>query len=93
MLTIHDFANATFQPWPGSDHLPEAATWIDANRPTAEEIAFLERALGVDAADPRANVGNRAFEPVLPARRGDLRHVPLPKREADGEARSSTRSR
>ena len=47
MLTIHDFANATFEPWPGSAHLPEAATWIDADSPTAEESEFLERTLGV----------------------------------------------
>ena len=47
MLTIHDFANATFEPWPGSAHLPEAATWIDADSPTSEESAFLERTLGV----------------------------------------------
>jgi magnesium transporter len=47
MLTIHDFANATYQPWPGGDHLPEGATWIDANAPTQEESDFLERAVGV----------------------------------------------
>ncbi len=47
MLTIHDFANATFQPWPGSAHLPDEATWIDANAPTADEIAFLQRSLGI----------------------------------------------
>jgi magnesium transporter len=47
MLTIHDFANATYQPWPGGDHLPEGATWVDANAPTKDESDFLERALGV----------------------------------------------
>ena len=47
MLIIHDFANATFAPWPGSAHIPEGATWIDANAPTEEESAFIERALGV----------------------------------------------
>ena len=47
MLTIHDFANATYQPWPGGAQMPEGATWIDANAPTKEEADFLERALGV----------------------------------------------
>ena len=48
MLTIHDFANASYTPWPGAAQLPEGATWIDANCPTAEETAFLVRALGVE---------------------------------------------
>ncbi len=48
MLTIHDFANASYAPWPGAAQLPEGATWIDANCPTAEETEFLVRALGVE---------------------------------------------
>lgn len=47
MLTIHDFANATYKPWPGGELLPEGATWLDANAPTPEESDFLERAVGV----------------------------------------------
>lgn len=47
MLTIHDFANATYQPWPGAADIPEHATWLDAQSPTADEVAFLQRALGV----------------------------------------------
>jgi magnesium transporter len=47
LLTIHDFANATYQPWKGSAHLPEGTTWIDADTPTPEEVEYLERALGV----------------------------------------------
>ena len=48
MLTIHDFANATYQPWPGAADLPEGTSWIDALAPTTEEAAFLKRALGVE---------------------------------------------
>ena len=47
MLTIHDFANATYQPWPGAADIPEHATWLDAQSPTSDEVAFLQRALGV----------------------------------------------
>src|SRR5437764_458360 len=47
LLTIHDFANATYEPWPGASEIPEHATWLDAKSPTPEESAFLERALGV----------------------------------------------
>ena len=47
LLTIHDFANASYQPWPGASDLPAGTTWIDASAPTPDETAFLERALGV----------------------------------------------
>ena len=29
MLTIHDFANATFEPSPSESQLPDGATWIE----------------------------------------------------------------
>jgi nicotinamide-nucleotide amidase len=43
MLTIHDFANASYEPWPGSTKLPEGVTWIDAHSPTSEEIESSSR--------------------------------------------------
>ena len=48
MLTLHDFANATYQPWSGAAELPEGTTWIDALSPTPEESALLTRTLGVE---------------------------------------------
>ena len=84
LLTIHDFANATYEPWPGDAHLPEGATWIDANGPTADEIAYLERALGVTPPSlpqmSEIETSSRLY------RQGDAVCVtiPLPHREADG---------
>ena len=48
MLTIHDFANATYEPWPGATKLPEGVSWIDAHSPSPEEVEFLRHSLGVE---------------------------------------------
>ena len=48
MLTIHDFANATYEPWPGSTKLPEGIAWIDAHSPDAAEVEYLRNALNVE---------------------------------------------
>jgi len=48
LLTIHDFANATYQPWPGASEVPAGTSWIDALSPTPEETDFLKRTLGVE---------------------------------------------
>jgi magnesium transporter len=48
VLTIYDFASATYQPWPDVSEFPEGTTWIDAQSPTPEESALLKRALGVE---------------------------------------------
>ena len=84
MLTIHDFANATFKPWPGEAQLPEGATWLDANSPTPEETAFLLRALGVEpptlAKMSEIETSSRFY------RMGDsvCVTIPLPKRDSEG---------
>ncbi len=84
MLTIHDFANATYQPWKGATHLPEGATWIDAESPTPEEIEYLRRALGVSpptlAQMSEIESSSRLY------RKQDTVCVtlPLPHRDADG---------
>jgi len=86
MLTIHDFANATYQPWPGGAQLPEGATWVDANAPTPEEAAFLERALGVrpPSLDSMQEIAHSSrFYRVGPA---ICINVPLPVREEGGAA-------
>ncbi len=84
MLTIHDFANATFEPWPGEAQLPEGATWIDANSPTPEESAFLMRALGVEpptlAKMSEIETSSRFYR----LRDAVCVTVPLPKRDAAG---------
>ena len=86
MLTIHDFANATYQPWPGGVHLPEGATWVDANAPTPEEAEFLERALGVRP--PSLESMQEIAHSSRFYRQGAAIciNVPLPVREASGDA-------
>jgi magnesium transporter len=84
LLTIHDFANATYQPWPTAADVPEGTTWIDAESPTSDENAFLKRALGVDppslAKMSEIESSSRLY------RQGEAVCVtlPLPRREADG---------
>ena len=86
MLTIHDFANATYKPWPGDAHLPEGATWIDANAPTPEESAFLERALGVKP--PTLDAMKEIAHSSRFYRQGKAIcvNIPLPVREGGDEA-------
>jgi magnesium transporter len=84
MLTIHDFANATYEPWPGKAQLPEGATWIDAISPTREEAEFLERAIGVappDLENMTAIVTSSRFYRLKDA---ICVTIPLPKRDAHG---------
>ncbi len=84
MLIIHDFANATFEPWPGSAHIPEGATWIDANAPTSEESAFIERALGVKP-PPLAKMSEIESSSRLYRLRDSVCvTLPMPRREPDG---------
>ena len=84
MLTIHDFANATFKPWPSESQLPDGATWIDANAPTPEESAFLVRALGVEpptlAKMSEIETSSRFYR--LGA--AICVTIPLPKRDSEG---------
>ena len=84
MLTIHDFANATFEPSPSESQLPDGATWIDANAPTPEERAFLVRALGVEpptlAKMSEIETSSRFYR--LGA--AICVTIPLPKRDSDG---------
>jgi magnesium transporter len=85
MLTIHDFAKATFEPWPGSALLPEGATWVDANSPTSDEAAFLKRVIGVE---PPTLENMLEIEHSSRFRRiGEAIciTIPLPKRETEGE--------
>jgi magnesium transporter len=86
MLTIHDFANATYQPWPGNDHLPEGATWVDANAPTVQESDFLQRALGVRP--PTLEAMREIAHSSRFYRQGAAicLNITLPLREANGEA-------
>ena len=84
MLTIHDFANATFKPWPSESQLPDGATWIDANAPTPEESAFLGRALGVEpptlAKMSEIETSSRFYRLGAAV----CVTIPLPKRDSEG---------
>lgn len=84
MLTIHDFANATFHPWPGEAQLPEGATWIDANSPTLDEAAFLVRALGVEPPSLAKMSEIEASSRFYRLRDAVYVTVPLPKRDHAG---------
>ena len=86
MLTIHDFANATYQPWPGNAHLPEGATWVDANAPTKEESDFLERALGVRPPTLDAMLEIAHSSRFYRQGTAICINIPLPVREKNGEA-------
>ena len=84
MLTIHDFANASFEPWPGEAQLPPGATWIDANSPTAEESAFLVRALGVEPPSLAKMSEIETSSRFYRLRDAICITIPLPKRDAEG---------
>ncbi|MDE3175320.1 MAG: magnesium transporter CorA [Pseudomonadota bacterium] len=84
MLIVHDFANASFEPWPGSGHIPEGATWIDANAPTAEETAFIERALGVTPPNLAKMSEIESSSRLYRLRDSVCVTLPLPRREPDG---------
>ena len=84
MLTIHDFANATYQPWPGASEAPQGTTWIDATSPTPDEVAFLKRTLGVEP--PSLEKMSEIESTSRLYKLGDAVCVtlPLPQREPDG---------
>ena len=84
MLIIHDFANATYEPWPGSANIPEGATWIDANAPNPEEIAFIERALGVTPPSLEKMSEIESSSRFYRLHDAVCVTLPLPRRERDG---------
>ena len=85
MLTIHDFANATYKPAsPGASELPAGTTWIDANSPTAEESAFLERALGVTPPSLEKMSEIETSSRLYRLRDAVCVTIPLPRHEPDG---------
>ena len=84
MLTIHDFAYATYQPWKGAAHLPEGTTWIDADNPTPEEIEYLQRALGVAPPTLAQMSEIETSSRLYRLRDAVCVTIPLPHREAAG---------
>ena len=87
MLTIHDFANATYQPGsPTASEIPPGTTWIDANAPTPEEIAFLKRALGVEPPTLQSMSEIETSSRLYRMHDAVCVTIPLPRREADGSA-------
>jgi magnesium transporter len=84
MLIIHDFANATYQPWPGSSDIPEGASWIDANSPTPEETAFIKRALGVEPPTLATMSEIESSSRLYRQKDAVCVTLPLPRREPDG---------
>jgi magnesium transporter len=84
MLTIHDFGNATYQPWPGSSELHEGVSWIDANSPTPDEAAFLKRALGVEPPTLARMSEIESSSRLYRLQDAVCVTLPLPRRETDG---------
>ena len=84
MLTIHDFANATYQPWPGASELPEGTNWIDAQSPTAEESEFLKRTLGVEPPSLVKMSEIESSSRLYRMRDAVCVTLPLPGHESDG---------
>ena len=85
MLIIHNFADATYQPWPGTSHIPEGATWIDANAPTPEETEFIKRALHVTPPTLEKMSEIETSSRLYRMRDAVCVTLPLPRREADGK--------
>jgi len=86
LLTIHDFANATYQPWPGSSEIPEGVSWLDANSPTPDETAFIKRALGVDPPSLARMSEIESTSRLYRLQDAVCVTLPLPRRESDGSA-------
>jgi magnesium transporter len=84
MLTIHDFANATYEPWPGSSDIPAGATWIDARSPTPDEIDFLKRSLGVEPPSLARMSEIETSSRLYRMKESVCVTLPLPRREPDG---------
>jgi magnesium transporter len=84
MLTLHDFANATYQPWPGASDLPEGVSWIDANSPTPDESALLKRTLGVEPPTLATMSEIESSSRLYRLNDAVCVTLPLPRRESDG---------
>ncbi|HXT08356.1 MAG TPA: CorA family divalent cation transporter, partial [Roseiarcus sp.] len=84
MLTIHDFANATYQPWSGAAELPQGTTWIDALSPTPEESALLTRTLGVEPPGLAKMSEIESSSRLYRMRDAICVTLPLPGHESDG---------
>ncbi len=84
MLIIHDFANATYEPWPGAKTLPEGANWVDAFSPTSDEVEYLKHALGVET-PTLARMSEIESSSRLYRMRDSLSvTIPLPNRDESG---------
>jgi magnesium transporter len=85
VLTIHDFANATYQPGsPSAAEIPPGTSWIDANAPTAEESAYLQRALGIEPPSLQKMSEIETSSRLYRLRDAVCVTIPLPRREPDG---------
>jgi magnesium transporter len=84
VLTIHDFANATYQPWPGASELPAGTSWIDALSPTPEETEFLKRTLGVETPSLPKMLEIESSSRLYRMRDAVCVTLPLPGHESDG---------
>jgi len=84
MLTINDFANATYEPWPGSTKLPEGITWIDAHSPDAAEVEYLRNALNVEVPTLEKMSEIESSSRFYRSRDALCVTIPLPKRTEGG---------
>jgi magnesium transporter len=84
MLTIHDFANATYEPWPGASEIPEGVSWLDANSPTPDEAAFIKRSLGVEPPSLAKMSEIESSSRLYRLRDAVCVTLPLPRRDSDG---------
>ena len=75
MLTIHDFANATYRALARLHEIPGTRDLDRRASPTPEEFAFLERALGVKPPTLERMSEIESIEPALPHERRRLRHA------------------
>ena len=88
MLTIHDFANANYEPWPGSTKLPEGVTWIDAHSPTPEEIEYLRHSLHVEIPTQQKMLEIESSSRFYRLHDALFVTIPLPKPSAGGGSES-----
>jgi magnesium transporter len=84
VLTIHDFANATYQPWPGASDLPAGTSWIDAQSPTPEESEFLKRTFGFEPPTLAKMSEIESSSRLYRMRDAVCVTLPLPGHESDG---------
>ena len=88
MLTLHDFANATFEPWPASSKVPEGVSWIDAHEPTSEELDFLRHALGIEPPSLARMSEIESTSRFYRQKDAICVTIPLPKRDEKGQTAS-----